>query len=181
TELAVTVYLIPVPPTPPGEDAIGLDWLNGNSHTIVQGLMAVAETEGQLQNVIFISGNQQETVKLSSGSSDFTALSVFFERNLAIYSQTHLTLRSKLLVFNGFVELQTHNNPANYGRLALFAGEDGIDGGSFSGGIPGEKYGRVDFVQGLFLGDRMLAEGAYYFPDGISLPDDYGRLVPVSI
>lgn len=189
--LALIAYLLPIPPTPSGDDvqdATGLvQWLNGNSHVVTSNIKedkARATTDaGDLAKVVWKSGNPQDTIKLNNDNSFvFTASAMYWERNF--YTQAHMRVAAELHVFNGWVHLED-KNANKQGELSLFVPDGlGIPGSLIPGGNPERVYGEVHFVEGLFLGDpsneeNLIAKGAYYFPDGARLPEDARLLIPM--
>lgn len=188
--LSLTAYLIPIPPTPTGDDVLqaagSLGWLNGESHVVNHNVeeenCRAEDQEGNLSEVVWKSGNPHDTLKLNNDNLFiFTASAMYWERNF--YTQAHMRLTAGLQVFNGWVHLENKQNQE--GALSLFVPEGfGVPGSRIPNGDPGHTYGEVHFVEGVFTGDpqneeSLIAKGAYYFPDGARLPEDVKLLIPL--
>ena len=185
SRLALTTYLVPIPPTPgddEAEQATSLDWLNGSSHVVTtkENIILAEDDEGNLTEVVWRSGNFQDTIKLNNDNrSIFTASAMYWERNF--FTKAHMRVAAELHVFNGWVQLGDENHD---GKLSLFVPDEfGIPGSRIEAGDPELSYGIVHFVKGVFTGnpqneENLIVKGAYYFPHGVELPSGKEQLIP---
>lgn len=174
----VTLRIIPtltgkVPNTP--DDAKNasdkdLGWLKGASHNINKYMIDKYNGTVKFQC--------SDTITLeSNGNSNLGATALYFENSVSIGKDAVLTLEGNPIVFHKFVELTTHNKrPVGLMVLNVVNGIDGED----IGGASGVQYGKIYFLENLKLdtGEIIVENGAYYFPNGIQLPDDKNSLIP---
>lgn len=187
-DLSLTAYLMPIPATPDNLiDAINLDWLNGNSHVINDKPdKPIAKNEDdQLEKVHWLSGNEQDPIKLNNDNIILTAWEMYWERKLQI-DEACLTVAAELFKFANPVILGSKVNKQGMLILRLPEGYSfGIDGDRIDGGDGSKKYGEVHFVEDVFsdeaLTEILIKKGAYYFPDGINLPAEANDLIPFHI
>lgn len=158
-----------------------------------------------LKPAIFKTEHNSNELTLSSGSPQYTAAELLFSnKKLTISNHAELRLKSNIISFLGSIELQkqgqsppgklTFNvitSPIPYqntyvsitdenGKLAIIEAYNGSEIRDCKGnpGIAGIKYGEVYFYHDVKDSQEniILKKGAYYFPDGFTLPDDAGKL-----
>jgi len=163
------------PPTPVDDithsDDLQGKWLNGGSN-IIGG--AIVSNDKPVQ---FYPNNGKDVIIANPNTvADFTAPAMYFDTGLRIrHNSAHVTLRAETILFRNNVTID------NGGRLTLFVPNlpgfpGGRDGSTIVGGIPGRKYGRVYFVNGVTFDNTMVIQpGAYYFPNGFTVPGDQSK------
>lgn len=190
--LYLTLYLFPIPPIPEDEYVLlasdnRLKWQAGNSHNIHHNPAEdIAVVNNYLVPVKFISSAQNNmNFQLVSGKTvKFTAAAMYFvDRGLSMKNGSKLTLRGALFRFGGQVVLDVNNTltlevPPKE-ELDPRYRDYVYDGEAIAGGEAGQSYGVVYFEGELKNGNSIVqGEGAYFFPDGVKLPEQSHRLIP---
>lgn len=153
-----------------------------------------------LKPCILAASNQDSTLELLSGSPLYTASSIAFANKIVVRANAQLGLRSNTAVFNNAVELEKVGNSSGRlvfkiidsnipyngkevsikdenGQLVIKKAYDGQEITDYKGnhGLPGIKYGEAYFYKDVRYHNSenvILKKGAYYLPDGFTLPDD---------
>ena len=181
-EVSLDLVPIGIPEVPDNAlSATIIGWLNGNSHVIDK------MTDTSNLPVKFESGNLQITIKTTPNDTpNYTAESMFFLRNVFIDNKSTFKLKTDIIVFKGWVELNTHQKQQD-GQLELYTLYSDIDGSTI-GGVTGTKYGIVYFLEGVKYGALQIVHpGSYYYPNNFVLPTAYnkgyqdGGLIPFDI
>ncbi|SHG66440.1 prepilin-type N-terminal cleavage/methylation domain-containing protein [Thermosyntropha lipolytica DSM 11003] len=156
-----------------------------------------------IQPAVFRTNNGDELI-LSSGSPQYTAAEFLFNnQKLTISSNAELKLKGNIITFLSAIELRKEGQDASgkitfnaitgnihyngsyvsitdpSGNLLIKEAPDGSAVQDYRGytGIPGQKYVEVYFYEDVkdSSGKIILEKGAYYLPDGFTLPDDAGK------
>ena len=182
----IICYFGVFPKTPSG---IGSNWVDGT------GAIKTAADPFYAGNAIFATSDHEDTITMQTGiTSDFNAENLFFENTgsmvnigLLIQNYANLRLHAGKVVFRGSVEIES-NVATEQGKIVLSNSfSDGsvahqIPGTSIGGlADPGRLYGKVYFMDPLKVnGSEAVSPGAYYFYDGLVLPDNASELIPIT-
>lgn len=166
----------------------GLEWSDNSGQLRVDGQGSHVQNDstalnpdGTLADVVYdsqaahgirheFSHYRDEVLTLTAGKMYFSAAKEEPDKPALIVGDEHtLVLSAEMVAFDGHVVLD--------GKLSLTVSQNGIilpDAEDY-------EYGVVYFREGVFAGDtRVLDPGAYYYPSGVVLPDEYWRLIKFS-
>lgn len=199
TEKDIIIYLLKTPVIPPPSELFANDWVlgGGNSHNInTKPSSPIAY--GQNNEIIGASFNtfNSNNIDAKNQISEFWASQIYFpNRILEIKEKGALILHSNQIYFKNNIDFYPTNSNQASGELKLYtisndilykgttytANQDTLDllkDGSQLQNINGEKgisgvdYGLIYFENDIYEGNqKILEKGAYYFPNGASLPN----------
>lgn len=195
SEKEITLYFTRFPNKPAG---IHTDWVDGRrirqgSHTAEE---KVNNVQVPLEAGIIESSNLNDTLRLEQGNvASFNGKKIFVENvgngnnpGLTIRRNALLNLHGREIIFKGKVKIEnspSHSSPVGISLNTTW--EDGTETSNLYGSsidsenpaIANVLFGKLYLTEPLYLDDKIVVnEGGYYFPDGIILPDEYGRLIP---
>jgi prepilin-type N-terminal cleavage/methylation domain-containing protein len=188
TNKNIICYFRPFPVTPAD---INTAWVNG-SDQIKIGTYKAEDEHGTMTEGRFKSNDLSETVQMPSDkTTNYTAKAIYFDNtgtsgiaSLSINNKSNLILNTDLVVIRGGVSITSNRRTSYIGKITLNtldgSASSAVDG-RYIGGTSGVSYGKLYLAKEIKLGEDTIVEpGGYYYYDGLVLPNNASRLIPIT-